>query len=438
MDPNPQPKRHAVLRALGWVAVGLVWMFSLYGMLLGKWMTVMSLTPRDRVVGTFLLWGCLAALAISTGFGVSMLFRRAKQTRFRAVGDYLIGVGFVALVIAGGAAVHRNHWRIRLAARPRMAALPIDAKGYTLERLPFYFRASFARGRFIYLVGPNGVVSRIDDRTPTPKPVRLGDCGLKGPQLLFVSSKGVMFVSRMDRGVHRSTDDGKTWSRCLERSAWRMDEDANSGRIYVGNYETKSPRLFATLYASDDQGKTWETVFEDNRVNHIHSVRCDPKERRVYLAIGDGNYRGEAYSDDEGKSWKWIMQGRKHGHADVALAGPRVIWGSDDMLGRVIVADRKEVEAGETVLWCANNHAYFVVARGDQIYVGGHARHGWPAYLVASDDGAKSWQALIKLNRPGPAANSFEGESRRLSESGWLYFSDQDRRSYRVRRTPTR
>ena len=436
MDPAPSSPRRRLWPALAWIAIGLVWMLSLYGMLLGKWVKVMALTPRERPLGFALQWSLTATLVLATLAGIVMIFRRARQTRLRAIGDYLIAAGYVGLVIAGGVAVHRNHWPLRLAGRPRMSALPIDTKGYTLERLPFYFRVSFARGLHVYIAGRDGMVSRIDDEAAEPKPVRLGDCGLTDPQLLFVSSKGVIFVSQMDRGVLRSADNGKTWRECLKRSAWRMDENEKTGRLYVGNYETKDPALHATLYASDDQGKTWKTVFEDRRVNHIHSVRCDPEHGRVYLAIGDGSHRGEAVSEDGGKTWRWIMHGRKHGHTDVVVAGRSVIWASDDMLGRVIVADRKEVEAGETVLWCANNNAWFVVARGAQVYVGGFARIGWPAYLVASSDGGRTWQALMKLDRPAPASNSFEGESRRLSASGWLYFGDQADRNYRVRRTP--
>ena len=82
-------------------------------------------------------------------------------------------------------------------------------------------------------------------------------------------------------------------------SVWRVTENALGHTIYAGIYTRNEHRRYeAKLLKSTDEGETWQTVFEDSRLDHIHSVRWDPKYNRLYMSAGDGARRGQAYSDD--------------------------------------------------------------------------------------------------------------------------------------------
>ena len=88
-----------------------------------------------------------------------------------------------------------------------------------------------------------------------------------------------------------------------------MDEDEATNSLYAGNYSPRNhPVDMATIFKSTDEGKTWRKVFTDKRLDHIHTVRFDPKYRRIYIAVGDESSRGQVYSDDQGESWQKLME----------------------------------------------------------------------------------------------------------------------------------
>jgi len=74
-----------------------------------------------------------------------------------------------------------------------------------------------------------------------------------------------------------------------------MTENEASRAVYAGVYTPKDrPRFVAKVLRSSDEGATWETVFEDRRLDHVHSVGWDPVYHRLYLSAGDGAWRGQA------------------------------------------------------------------------------------------------------------------------------------------------
>jgi photosystem II stability/assembly factor-like uncharacterized protein len=238
----------------------------------------------------------------------------------------------------------------------------------------------------------------------------------------------------------RSADGGRTWQKVINRHFWRMDEDEETHTLYAGNYEKTRPRLQpATLFASTDDGTTWRTVFTDNQLDHIHSVRCDPQYHRVYLSAGDGSFRGQAWSGDNGGTWQWINRGGMQGHTDLAFTDQYVVWGSDDHWGRILLGPRDTVGDGKTVLKGRGQDIWFVVAEGSQAYAGTRclpeARES-SAFLLASSDGGRTWRKLLRHSAPAGDEACMASESRRLSTEGWLFFTTTDGKAYRVRRTP--
>ena len=349
----------------------------------------------------------------------------------------VVALAVAAATTAGALSMHRYRWDIVMRTVPSAHDLPIDAAGYQVQKLPFRFAASFARGGEVYFVSGAGEVSKADDADPATSLRRIGSCGV-GPRMLFVSSRGTIFVSGSGQGMVRSGDGGKTWNKCMDWSVWRMDEDAAGGGLYAGNYSPRNSLDFhAAVFRSDDDGAAWREVFTDRKLDHVHTVRVDEPAHRIYIAAGDGPTRGQLASDDGGASWRTILAGAKQGHTDVALTDSNVIWGSDDWLGRIILAGRGDAQIGRTVLWCRGQQVWFVAAEGRQAYAGTFAEKagkGDAVYLLASDDGGASWRKLLArgASRAGPAG--LIGESRRLSAAGWLYFTTTEGECWRVRR----
>lgn len=353
---------------------------------------------------------------------------------------------FIAiLVLIAGLVIwvadHYRRWVIylRIKGVTEIHALPPDQTGYQIELLPFHFGASFVRDQQAYFVDPQGRLLESDDRTSPPAARVLGETGIK-PRMVFVSARGTIFVSGTGFSTVRSVDGGKTWSKSHDLSVWRMTENDASHTLYAGVYTRKErPRYTAKVLMSTDEGKTWQTAFEDSQLDHIHSVRWDSKYKRLYLSAGDGSRRGQAYSDDGGKEWRWINTGGKQGHTDVAISERYVFWGSDDNLGRVLRAPRAPVSDGTTIVWGSNHHVWWVIADGRQLYAGtltGERKKHTGAYLLASADEGETWQKLLEDFDGGAAKGAFLAESRHLSSGGWLYCSTMSGKSYRIRRIP--
>jgi hypothetical protein len=336
--------------------------------------------------------------------------------------------------------VYDRRWDLYMINVPDIHDLPLNSSGYTIEPLPFQITVSFVRGHDLYYADEHSIVYVSHDRDSPEKSLALGKSQVASPRLLFVSSRGTLFLGGNDSRMERSTNRGKSWEQVLSVPTWRMDEDEATGTLYVGNYSPRHhPIEMATVYKSMDEGETWQPVFTDNRLDHIHTVRYDPIFDRMYIAAGDDSTpRGQAWSDDNGKSWKWIANGRGNGHTDLAFSDHFVFWGSDDWYGRIIRSTRAQVQEGETILFAKRHQIWWVVARNQQIYAGTfleHPKSQSGAFLIASDNEGHTWQKLIEVGQAGPKLKAFLGESRRLTSDGWVYFSTSEGQSYRVRKT---
>jgi photosystem II stability/assembly factor-like uncharacterized protein len=333
----------------------------------------------------------------------------------------------IGLLLAGGCDVP-------LVGLPNFADWPVDTTGYTIELLPAYLAASFARGNDVYFALADGKIYKADDRDLSKPWADLGSPLTAGPRMVFASSAGVVFTSENDKPTWRRDDDGARWSVCLDAPVWRMSED-DLGALYAGNY-TQDDQHVATLYKSTDGGVTWAKVFRDESNRHIHTVGWDDRANRLYIAFGDNSAtRGQAYSDDRGGTFTVIAAGRDQGHTDVAFSADYVFWASDDQSGRVFRVDR-QTGFMETLMG-VSQFMWFAVAGDQQVYVGtmtSQKAGGERAALLASADQGNTWQRLLETDpSAGPYDQGFNAESRALSAGGWLYCSG-GAQSYRIRR----
>ncbi|MEZ5471273.1 MAG: hypothetical protein R3E90_05785 [Marinicella sp.] len=134
----------------------------------------------------------------------------------------------------------------------------------------------------------------------------------------FVCATGALWNDSKDRGVYRTTDQGKTWEKVLYVnpstgcSDLVMDSN-NPNIIYAGMWEFRRyPDYFTSggegsgLYRSIDGGDSWQELtngLPESEKGRIALAIADSKSTTVYATIESENtalYR----SDDMGKSWQ--------------------------------------------------------------------------------------------------------------------------------------
>ena len=344
----------------------------------------------------------------------------------------------LVVVVSVAFLAYDRRWDLYMLPVPDMHHLSIDTSGYSIESLPFQFDVSFVRGHDLFYADSDGRVFKADARNPVGTRTEAGHSHTH-PRMLFVSSHGTLFISGEDRRTKRSTDNGKTWKDVLHFLVWRMDEDEAGSTLFAANYSPRDhPLDMAKLWKSSDDGSTWQVVFADEMLDHIHSVRYDSLYRRIYMTTGDSPSRGEVWSDGQGETWMRIASGRGHGHTDLAISSHYVFWGTDDSYGRIIRAPRNPVTVGDTILFAKRHQVWWIVARNTQIYAGTYVENPKSlsgAFLIASSDEGLTWHKLLEVGKAGSTRKALIGESRNLSSDGWVYFTTSEGQSYRARKT---
>lgn len=107
--------------------------------------------------------------------------------------------------------------------------------------------------------------------------------------------------------VHVSRDGGHSFVPTLEIDggsalAWSIDSD-KAGTLLVGEYGPQRRGMSKNVWASHDDGTSWNKVFEapDRDGVHVHRVAVDPTTQAVWVSIGDGSdnrglFRSESLS----------------------------------------------------------------------------------------------------------------------------------------------
>ena len=145
----------------------------------------------------------------------------------------------------------------------------------------------------------------------------------QNPDLVFVAVQGAVYGPSSDRGIYKSTDGGRNWSKVLyineTTGACDLSLDINNPRVlYAGMWDherkpwtIRSGGAGSGIYRSTDGGESWEKL-SDGLPLEMGKVAIDvspANPNRLYANI-EAEKGGVFRSDDAGESWTRVNKDR--------------------------------------------------------------------------------------------------------------------------------
>ncbi len=157
----------------------------------------------------------------------------------------------------------------------------------------------------------------------------------RDPDRVFVAAMGHPYGANSERGVFRSLDGGKTWTRVLFK-------DERTGAVGLAFHPTDPRILYASLWSeqhapwenglfkgagsglwkSDDGGDTWRPLTKglptpEQGLGRIGFAIAPSDPSRIYAQVDAEKLTGTYRSDDGGESWTRVNdEGRVSGRGD--------------------------------------------------------------------------------------------------------------------------
>jgi len=260
----------------------------------------------------------------------------------------------------------------------------------------------------------------------------------RNPDLVFVAALGHAYGPNRERGVFRSKDGGKNWSRALFRdeNTGAIDlafDPANSRTILAALWQTRRPpwNVYppsngpgSGLYRSDDGGDTWKPVtagLPSEKLGRIGIAFAPSDPRRVY-AVVDAKEGGLYASQDGGATWNRASADKRiwergwyFGGVTVNPKDPDVVYVCDVSIYRSTDGGRtfvpvKGAPGGDDYhqLWIDPTDPRRMIVASDQ-------------GTVVSVDGAKTWSSWY--NQPTAQLYHVASDDR---FPYWIYGAQQD------------
>ncbi|MCH1517903.1 MAG: glycosyl hydrolase, partial [Flavobacteriaceae bacterium] len=145
----------------------------------------------------------------------------------------------------------------------------------------------------------------------------------QNPEIVYAAVLGNIYKPTQDRGVYKSINGGKTWSKILfadpQAGAVELVMDPNNPRnLYAATwrlqrtpYSLSSGGEGSALWKSTDRGATWKEIsthkgFAEGTLGII-GVTVSPLDSERVWAIVENKEKGGVYrSDNGGESWKQV------------------------------------------------------------------------------------------------------------------------------------
>ncbi|MEP7038201.1 MAG: glycosyl hydrolase, partial [Acidobacteriota bacterium] len=145
----------------------------------------------------------------------------------------------------------------------------------------------------------------------------------KNPDIVYVAAQGALFGSSKERGIYKSIDGGTTWKNVLfvneKTGGVELSMDANNPRIlYAAMWEhgrlpwkVISGGAGSGLYKSTDRGENWEKMTEGlpTEMGKMAIAVSPSNSEKVYALIESDSEKdlgGLFLSNDGGKKWNRI------------------------------------------------------------------------------------------------------------------------------------
>ena len=149
----------------------------------------------------------------------------------------------------------------------------------------------------------------------------------KNPDIVYAGVMGDLYKSSDERGVFKSIDGGKTWSKKLfaNKDAGVVDLiiDPNNSRVLYATtwnirrtpYSLSSGGDGSALWKSTDEGETWMNISTNKGLPTglwgISGVTVSPVNSEIIWALIENEKGGIYKSTDAAKTWKLINSERK-------------------------------------------------------------------------------------------------------------------------------
>ncbi|MCK4816785.1 hypothetical protein KA005_13525, partial [bacterium] len=254
---------------------------------------------------------------------------------------------------------------------------------------------------------------------------------------IFVASNNYVYAGARWTGcVVRTTNGGVSWDTCLSFKndsslLWQMAEDT-SGNLFIGEYsETHIDVHRATIWKSTSNGATWDTIYHDPNLLHIHSVAVDPSTNYLYattdVAPGDNvDKRVFLRSTDGGTMWDTIATSNHAKFTGIEFSSNYRILADD-----FTIPDQSDIfitddDSTFTSVYRYPHGWFRDICRIDDSYYAGIVLTNHPSarlYLIASYDEGKHWGIVNDYNvgHRGEILNFAK-----KSVHGWVYYTYLD------------
>src|SRR5204862_515943 len=189
----------------------------------------------------------------------------------------------------------------------------------------------------------------------------------RNPAVVLVAALGHAYGPNSERGVFRSTDGGRTWTKVLfkdpDTGAIDLAADpADPQVVYAALYQARRTPWEqyppdegpgSGLYKSTDGGGTWSSWYNQPTAQFYHVVTDDAFPYRVYGAQQDAGTAGVASRSDFGeitfRDWAPVGAGES-GYLAPEPLDPDVVYGGDTY-GGVHRFDRRTGQSQDISPW---------------------------------------------------------------------------------------
>jgi len=145
------------------------------------------------------------------------------------------------------------------------------------------------------------------------------------PDIVYVAAQGAIHGASAERGVYKSVDGGKTWTKTLyvddNSGCVDLSMDMNNPRILYAAmwdyrrlpWEVRSGGKGSGLYKSTDGGDTWEKIQTGlpKELGKMSVAVSQANSNKIYLVVESDSEKeqgGLFVSDNAGKSWNRVSK----------------------------------------------------------------------------------------------------------------------------------